>query len=158
MARGKKTMFELQGFDDFLEQLQEAGKNMEVEGRKCFETCAENLYDALYENGKKAGLSERLLEQIEEKFIENSNANIWSYEVGWKKQKPASDPLPDVYKVIFYNYGTPKRTTRKGWNRGKESPHPQGSHGFIKKAKLSAIRKNKKVQSDALKKIIGGLK
>ena len=154
-----KSMLQLQGFEEFLEQLQEAGAKMEVEGRKCFEKCAENLYDELYLKAQKAGLDNRLLEQIDEKFIENPNANIWRYEVGWKKQKPTTgNPLPDTYKVMFYNYGTPKRATKEGANRGQEDAHPVGSHGFIKKAKLAVRNKNKKLQQETLEKILGELK
>lgn len=167
-----KSMLQLQGFESFLERLQEAGAAMETEGRKCFEQCAENLYDELYTKAQKAGLDERLLEQIDEKFIENKNANVWRYEVGWKKQKPtAGNPLPDVYKVMFYNYGTPKRAVKEGgqrvqidgkWitlkdSRGEESAHPNGSHGFIKKAKLAVRNRNKKLQQETLEKILGEL-
>lgn len=152
-------MLQLQGFDKFLESLQDAGKKMEDDGRKCFEICAENLYDELYKKAEQAGLDKNLLEKISEKFIENESQNIWSYEVGWKKQKDSkTNPIPDTYKVLFYNYGTPKRETKAGYNRGKEPAHPKGSHGFIKKAKLAAVQRNKKVQKDTLEKIIGGLK
>ena len=153
-----KSTITLKGFDEFLEALDEAGAKMDVEGRKCFEQCAENLYDELYNKAQKAGLDNRLLEQIDEKFIESGNA--WYYEVGWKKQKPSkSNPLPDTYKVMFYNYGTPKeRFTKKGYSRGIEEAHPKGSHGFIKKAKLAVVQKNKKLQKETLEKIIGELK
>ena len=150
-----KSILQLQGFDDFIERLEKAGATMENEGRKCFEKCAENLYDELYLKAQKAGLDNRLLEQIDERFIEGGG--VWYYEVGWKKQKPsATNPLPDVYKVMFYNYGTPRRTTAEGKNRGEESAHPKGSHGFIKKAKLAVRNKNRKLQEETLKKIIGG--
>ena len=159
MRQFNKSTIKLSGFDEFLEALNEAGAKMEVEGRKCFERCAETIYDELYEKGKSAGLQEHLLEQIEEKFVELPNQNVWSYEVGWKKQKPSTNnPLPDTYKVMFYNYGTPKRKTKKGYNRGAEESHPIGSSGFIKKAKLAAVRKNKKIQQEALSKILEGLK
>lgn len=152
-----KSMLQLQGFEDFLERLEAAGAKMETEGRKCFEKCAENLYDELYSKAEKAGLDEHLLEQIEERFIESGN--IWFYEVGWKKKKPSkTNPLPDTYKVMFYNYGTPMRQTAKGHNRGAENSHPIGSHGFIKKAKLAVRNKNKKLQKDTLEKILKELK
>lgn len=154
-----KSILQLQGFESFLERLQEAGVAMETEGRKCFEKCAENLYDELRAKAEKAGLDNRLVEQIDEEFIENKNANIWRYEVGWKKQKPTTgNPLPDTYKVMFFNYGTPKRTTTSGANRGEETAHPVGSHGFIKKAKLAVRNRNKKLQEETLEKILGGLK
>lgn len=149
-----KSLLQLQGFEEFLERLEEAGASMETEGRKCFEKCAENLYDELYLKAQKAGLDNRLLEQLEEKFIEVENKNVWYYECGWKKQKPtATNPLPDTYKVMFYNYGTPKRTTKDGANRGEIK-----KHGFIKKAKLAARNRNKKLQEEAYHKIIKGLK
>lgn len=154
-----KSILQLQGFESFLERLQEAGVAMETEGRKCFEECSENLYDELYLKAQKAGLDNRLLEQMIHEEIENPNANIWRAEVGWKKQKPtAENPLPDTYKVMFYNYGTPKRATKSGANRGQEDAHPVGSHGFIKKAKLAARNKNKKLQEATLEKILGELK
>lgn len=152
-----KSILKLQGFDEFLDAIKTAGAKMDVEGRKCFEVCAENLYDSLYSKAEQAGLPDHLLGKIEEDFVELPNT--WSYEVGWKKQKPSkTNPLPDTYKVMFYNYGTPKRTTKIGYNRGAESPHPKGSHGFIKKAKLAVVQKNKKVQRDTLKKILEDLK
>lgn len=154
-----KSILQLQGFESFLERLQEAGAEMENEGRKCFEQCAENLYDELYSKAQKAGLDNRLLEQLDEEFIEVPSKNVWYYECGWKKVKPtATNPLPDTYKVMFYNYGTPTRSTKSGANRGKVDAHPVGSHGFIKKAKLAVRNRNKKLQEETLKKIIEGLK
>lgn len=154
-----KSVIQLTGFEQFLEALQEAGAKMENEGRKCFEKCAENVYDELYKKAEQAGLDDRLLEQIHEEYVENESANIWRYEVGWKKQKPStSNPLPDTYKVMFYNYGTPKRVTKAGYNRGKEEAHPKGSHGFIKKAKLAVANKNRKLQKETLTKILENLK
>ena len=148
----KRSMLKLTGFDNFLESIQEAGANLDNEGRKCFEKCAENLYDALYKYAESAGLDQRLLDEIEERFSEEYG--IWSYEVGWKKQRNTTkNPIPDTYKVIFYNYGTPKRTTKAGYNRGAEK-----GRGFIKKAKLSAVRTNKKLQKETLDKILGELK
>lgn len=169
--RNRSLSLELKGFDELIEKLQEAGKSVDVEGRKCFEKAAENVYDSLYEQSKKAGLPESLVEQIDERFIEIPNSNLWSYEVGWQKQKPSTaEPLPDTYKVLFYNYGTPSvRKAKEGgqrvmidgkWvtldtERGQESAHPAGSHGFIKKAKISAANKNRKLFKDFLKDILG---
>lgn len=154
--RNKSMTIELKGFDDVLEKLKEAGKDVDVEGRKCFEKCAENMYDELYARAKSAGLSMRLVEQIHEEVFERPN--LWRYSVGWKKVKP-SKPLPDVYKVMFYNYGTPsERFTKDGQSRGKESEHPKGSHGFIKKAKLAVANKNKKKFKDYLNSVLGDLK
>lgn len=146
-----KSMLQLKGFDEFLDALKVAGKSCDNEGRKCFEKCTENLYDELYTKAKKAGLPEHLLSEIHEDTFESPN--IWYYSVGWKKEKPNPYYLPDVYKVLFFNYGTPMRQTKEGYNRGKEKKKK-----FIKKAKLAAARKNKKVMNDTLNRILGELK
>jgi hypothetical protein len=148
-------MCTLKGFDEFLDKINETYASIDVEGRKCFEKCGENLRDELEAYATKAGLPERLVEQIEEEY--RQRGNHWSYECGWKKAKPKT-PLPDTYKVLFYNYGTPKRYTASGDFRGEITPHPKGSHGFIKKAKLAAANRNKKLQRETYEKIIGGLK
>lgn len=156
--RNRSMSLELKGFDELLEKLKEAGKNIDVDGRKVFENAAENMYDSLYEHSTKAGLSNRLIDKIDEEFIERTN--YWHYSVGWKKQKPSKgNPIPDTYKVMFYNYGTPaERITRTGASRGQIHPHPKGSHGFIKKAKLAVVQKNKKLYNDYLKSVLGDLK
>ena len=156
--RNKSSTVQLKGFDEFIEALQKAGKSIDVEGRKCFEKAGENVYDALYSQAQKAGLKQHLIDEIDETVIEEHG--LWKYEVGWKKQKPSTkNPLPDTYKVMFYNYGTPNgdRITKKGYNRGKETAHPKGSHGFIKKAKNAAANKNKKLYKETLQKILGDL-
>lgn len=153
--RNKSNVLKIEGFEELYERFEKAGKDAEVEARKLFEHSAENMYDELYAKGNAAGLPEHLLEQIEEDLHEGNG--IWRAEIGWKKSRP-NNPLPDTYKVMFYNYGTPNgdRVTKAGYNRGQEPPHPSG-HGFIKKAKLAAARKNKKLQQDTLKKVLGDL-
>lgn len=157
--RNKSTVLQIDGFEEVFKAIENAGKEAQVEGRKCFETCAETMYDELYKKASQAGLDNRLIEQIDERFIEDFG--VWFYEVGWKKQRPTKNgKLPDTYKVMFYNYGTPNgnRTTKAGYNRGQEPAHPEGSHGFIKKAKLAARNKIKKIQRSTLKEILKGLK
>ena len=157
--RNRSSSIQLKGFEEILEKLKEAGKKIDVDGKKVFKNAAENLRDSLYEHSTKAGLSNGLVEKIDEEFFENTN--YWYYSVGWKKQKPSKgNPIPDTYKVMFYNYGTPSgnRMTKKGYNRGEETHHPKGSNGFIKKTKLAALKKNKKLYSDYLKSVLGDLK
>lgn len=156
--RNNSSVLQLKGFAEIYEKFVEAGKDAEVEGRKLFEKCSENLYDELDAKARAAGLPEHLIEEMIHEETEDQSKNIWSATVGWKKPKP-KDPLPDTYKVMFFNYGTPSgnRVTKKGYNRGQEPPHPKGSHGFIKKAKLAAANKNKKLQAQTLKDILGDL-
>lgn len=149
MAKGK-SMLKLTGFSEFLEDLQEAGGRIEVEGKKCFEECSQNLYDELYSKAKKAKLSQDLLNKmISETDFKDG---VWSYSCGWKKfSSPNVTPLPDFYKVLFANYGTPERQTKAGKSTGSVT-----GKNFIKKAKRSAATKNKKVQQEMIERILGG--
>lgn len=156
--RNRNTILQIEGFDELIKAVEKAERNVELETAHCFERCADILYDELYGKAAAAGLDSRLLGQIDDEMLEDYG--IYRYRVGWKKQKPNySGPLPDTYKVMFYNYGTPNgiRKTRAGYSRGQEPAHPIGSHGFIKKAKLAARRKVKKIQKDALKNILEDL-
>ena len=79
--------------------------------------------------------------------IKNDHGKITA-ECGWKKG--SYDPKsPSVgYKVVFMNYGTPRRS-----KHGQVKPS-----GFIQKAKNKAKPKIKKTQENALKEILKGLK
>jgi hypothetical protein len=150
-----KNELSLTGFEELAEALNKAGKNVDVEGRKCFEKCAENVYDALEAKAREAGLAENLIEKIDEIITEKHG--LWAYYVGWKKTRYNPRNLSPWAKVAFFNYGTPMRKTKSGQNRGQETAHPEGTHGFIKKAKLAARQKNKKLQKDTLTRIAKGI-
>lgn len=172
--RNKKMSLELKGFDEFIEKLHEAGKDTERVLDYTFNKAALTMKAELQKKATEAGLSPRLVRQITERSEKDADAGHFYYQVGWAKQKASKGtPLPDTYKVMFYNYGTPSiRRTKEGgqriqidgkWvtlgtNRGKENAHPNGSHGFIKKAKIAAANKNRKFFREALKDILGDLK
>lgn len=142
----------LKGFDEYIQALTDAGKSIDKEGKQCFVQCAKEVNTALKSYATKAGLPAKLKNGIKSETILNDGAGIWHYETGWKKGKPNYKKLSDAYKVLFYNYGTPKRTTKKGQNRGKEK-----ATYFISNAKRSAMRKCKKIQKDFLADITKGL-
>ena len=98
--RNRSMTFELKGFDELYQQIEKAGKNAEVEGKKCFYDCANAIHSELHAKAQQAGLAQRLLEKMNSKTIEGHG--VWRYEVGWKKQKSSkTNPLPDTYKVMF---------------------------------------------------------
>jgi hypothetical protein len=148
---GKGTI-ELKGFDEFIQNLQDAGGKIDREGKACFEKCAKETEAQLIAKAKSAGLDPKLLRELKSETIQNNSAGVWYFETGWKKGKPDANKISDAYKVLFYNYGTPKRTTKKGQNRGKEK-----TTNFIANAKRAAARKCKKVQKDFLQDITKGL-
>lgn len=151
---------ELKGFEELYDKLREASKDALKETNKCAEHCADATYDALYSSAQAAGLDNDLLEQLDEKLYGGNGRPYVEIDIGWKKVKPTKqNPIPDFYKVLFYNYGTPsERFTKAGASRGIEPAHPLGSHGFIKKGKIRAKSKCKKIQKETLDRILKGLK
>ena len=75
-------------------------------------------------------------------------ANRIVARVGYEKGSYDPKNLSDGFKIIFLNYGTPKRT-----KHGKIT-----ARGFIARAKKKAATKIKKQQEDTLNDILGGLK
>ena len=143
--RNRGLTLQLEGFDELVKALQKADKSIDFEVEKCFSQCCKVITDTLKEKAQQAELDADLINKITRD--KRHNGNRFYFEVGWKKVAPTkSNPIPDVYKVMFYNYGTPQRTTKAGANRGEEK-----KHGFIKKAKLASKNKVKKLQKDFLK-------
>lgn len=77
--------------------------------------------------------------------------NIFMFAYGFDRNKN----LDDFLKACYLNYGTPRRTTQQGANRGKIQPR-----GFISNAKRSAAQKLKAKQKAMLKELMqrGGQK
>lgn len=148
--RNRSGMVQLTGFEELYEAMRKAEKDADAEGKKLFNECAKTVKTELKEKASSAKLAPRLINEIQEEKKISKSLGIWRYEVGWKKAKANTDRLPDTYKVLFFNYGVPTRTTKAGYNRGEIK-----KRNFIKKAKLSAARKNKKLQENYLKKVLG---
>ena len=77
--------------------------------------------------------------------------NIFMYSYGFDRNKNPDDFL----KACYLNYGTPRRTTMKGANRGAVQPR-----GFISNAKRSAAQKMNARKKTMLKELMrrGGQK
>lgn len=73
------------------------------------------------------------------------DGNRYSAAVGYKKGSYDPSAPSDGYKVVFLNYGTPRRT-----KHGKVA-----ARGFIQKAKKNASKQIKKAQKETLEKILG---
>ena len=67
--------------------------------------------------------------------------------IGWTKNEEFNpDHVTNVYKAIFANYGTPKRFTKAGAERGSID-----STGFLKQAKENVKDTIHKLQKDIIK-------
>jgi hypothetical protein len=165
MRQFNKSGIKLKGFDEFIEKLAEAGAKAETEGKKCFDGCVDNFHTELKQKATAANVPAYLVNEIE---VENRSEHGSFYaEIGWNKPDwSGKGEIPDAYKVLFWNYGTPRRATKTGGQRvnisgqwrtvGTDRGKIEAKH-FIGNAKRAAANRNRKLQRETLDKILKGL-
>lgn len=138
-----KAILQLNGFEDLLEQIQKAGGSIDRAADSCLRQSAQIMQNELKAQMQAAGVDSNLISAMPPPQIK-VKGNRYRAEVGYKKG--AFDPRnpSDGYKVVFLNYGTPRRTMR-----GKVE-----ARGFIDKAKKKARPQIKKAQQETLEKIL----
>lgn len=138
MASKNNIKLNIEGFDELLKKIEDAGGSIKETVDECMRTSAQIQQDELKEKMKKKQVSSGLIERMpapEIKWI----GNACIARVGYKKGNYDPHNLSDGYKAVFINYGTPRISPRK----------------FIDAAQKSAKRKIKKEQAETLQKIIG---
>ena len=140
-----KTILQLKGFDDLLEQIQKAGGSVDRAAESCLRQSAQIMQTELKAQMQAAGVESDLINAMPPPEI-TIEGNRYSAAVGYNKG--AYDPRDpsDGYKVVFLNYGTPRRTMH-----GKVA-----ARGFIQAAKKKARPQIKKAQRAPLEKILRG--
>lgn len=145
----------LKGFEKMLEDLQAAGGNVERVAAAAIRDSAQVVETTLRDEAKASGVPDSITSEIKTKT--SGSFNQYSAEVGW--QLDTYDPRnPSAgYKAIFLNYGTVRRTTRSGKNRGA-IPKRATTQQFIYTAKKKARPKVRKLQKEAIQRALEGLK
>ena len=139
-----KAILQLKGFDDLLEQIQKAGGSVDRAAESCLRQSAQIMHAELQSQMNAAGVDSGLIGSMSKPQIK-VEGNVYEAEVGYKKGAyDPSDPSAG-YKVVFLNYGTPRRS-----KHGKVA-----ARGFIAAAKKNARPRIKKVQKETLEKILG---
>lgn len=139
-----KSVLQLKGFDDLLEQIQKAGGSIDRAADSCLRQSAQIMQAELKAQMQAAGVDSNLINAMPSPQI-TVDGNQYSAAVGYKKGSFDPRNPSDGYKVVFLNYGTPRRT-----KHGKVA-----ARGFILKAKKKASKPIKKAQREALEKILG---
>lgn len=139
-----KAILQLKGFDDLLEQIQKAGGSIDRAADSCLRQSAQIMQSELKGQMQAAGVDSGLINAMPPPQI-TVDGNRFKAEVGYNKGNYDPRNPSDGYKVVFLNYGTPRRT-----KHGKVA-----ARGFIKKAKNTARPKIKKAQRATLEKILG---
>ena len=139
-----KAILQLKGFDDLLEQIQKAGGSIDRAADSCLRQSAQIMQSELKSQMQAAGVDGDLINSMPPPQITVEN-NRYSAAVGYEKGDFDPSNPSDGYKVVFLNYGTPRRT-----KHGKVA-----ARGFIQKAKKKARPQIKKAQRETLEKILG---
>lgn len=137
----------IEGFEDLLKEIESAGGNINKACDSAIRQSAQAMQNELQAQMSASGVPSNLINEMPSPVIEN-NGNRFAAKVGFSKGVYDPKNPSAAFKVIFLNYGTPKRT-----KHGKVK-----SRGFIQKAKRRAKPQIKKEQELAFKKILERLK
>lgn len=142
-----KAILQLKGFEDLLEQIQKAGGSIDQAADSCLRQSAQIMQAEMKAQMQAADVDSDLINSMPQPQI-TVKENRYSAAVGYQKGDYDPNNLTDGYKVVFLNYGTPRRT-----KHGKVA-----ARGFIEKAKKKARPQIKRAQQETLEKILGRLR
>ena len=135
----------LKGFDKMLENIKEAGGDVDNAAKRAIKASANLTKNELISEARAKGVPTDITDEATW-IIDNQAPDRYTARVGWDLSGGYNPKEPSAgYKAIFLNYGTPRRTTRKGYNRGEVK-----GRQFIRSAKKKARPKVK----EALQKIM----
>ena len=139
--------FEIKGFQKILDNIDKAEKDAERVAKASIEKCADIYQSELMTAAQSANVPRDLTSEIEKEV--NGKNGVYTARIGWKlgtydPKKPSAG-----YKAMFLNYGTVRRQTREGQDRGEIV----GSQ-FIAKSKKRAKSKIKKQEQEIIEKVM----
>lgn len=137
----------IEGFEELLHEIEKAGGNINTACETAMRQSAEVMQAELKSQMGASGVPSDLINEMPAPTLK-SEGDYYSAKVGYKKGVYEPDDLSTGYKVVFMNYGTPRRASHGKMRR----------LGFIQKAKSKAKPQIKKQQEQAFKKILEGLK
>ena len=150
-------------FDRLLEKIKDAGGDIDSAAKRVADQCAQTMHDELASECSASGVPSSVSDAITHDVTATAGGNVYEVRAGWKMG--AYDPKnPSAgYKAVFLNYGTARRMTKKdrvhhafggefvtlGKDRGAIA-----ARGFIARAKKGAGKKLKRIQKEALQKML----
>ena len=142
----------LEGFDDLLKKIEKAGGDIDRVTKYALRKSADVMQKELEEqmtltDDSRFGTTVTLIKRLPPPQLEIDYGKYTAH-VGYKETAYNPDNPSDYHKAIFLNYGTPYRT-KHGVIKAR---------GFVNKAKRRAKPKIKKLQKEALEKILARLK
>jgi hypothetical protein len=137
----------LDGFEEMLERIEKAGGKADKAARQVVKKSAEIVEAELKAECTRQNIPDSIINGISTEIA--NGATYAEAQVGWKlgsydPRKPAIG-----YLAVFLNYGSEKRTTKRGSNRGRLI-----GKKFIATAKKKADKKVKALQKQMLEEIM----
>lgn len=163
---GKGGVLVTVGFDSLLEKIKEAQGDVEAAVWEAARKGAKEMYDELKAEAEASGVPSELTSwpTLSMQSERDSSGNRFGCKVGWKVGEYDPNNPSAAHKVIFMNYGTPRRFVKSKayqhiklgdkWVTATADRGRVNGSGFIGRAKKKARPKIKKAQEDALKKIL----
>lgn len=130
----------LTGFEDILENIKNAGADIDKVAKDVVEQSAETIDSDYRATMRSKGVSERLVNDMPAPRI-NQHGNTTIGEVGYSKGAYDPNNPSDGYLALFINYGTPRIAPRN----------------FIAEMKKASYPKVKKQQQEALNQVLRDL-
>lgn len=154
------------GFDSLLEKIKDAQGDVEAAAWDAARKGAKEMYDELKSEAEASGVPPELTAwpTLSMQAERDESGNRFGCKVGWKVgDYDPNNPSP-AHKVIFLNYGTPRRYVKSKayqhirlggeWVTVSDDRGRIDARGFIGRAKKKARPKVKKAQEAALRKIL----
>ena len=142
-----KAVLQLHGFEELYEKIEKAGGSIDSAADSCLRQSAQIMQKELQAQMQAAGVEGNLIGAMSPPEI-TVKGNNYRAEVGYKKGTYDPRNPSAGYKVVFLNYGTPRRT-----KHGKVA-----ARGFIQAAKKKARPQIKREQQQTLEQILGKVK
>ena len=146
MGKNSGSILNLKGFDKLLEQIQEAGGNIDKATEQAINKSVDVVSQDLHNACDSAGVPSSVSSEIKSDRAE-WDGNKCSARVGWKLGTYDPKNLSQGFKAIFLNYGTPRRK-----KHGKIT-----ARNFIATTKKTSKPKLRKIQKQTLDEILKGL-
>lgn len=138
-------------FDSLLNKIKKAGGDIEKATWDAARKGGRVYYQTLVEECKKSGVPDHLIDKIRFNCLRDASGSRFAVVVGWYMDNYDPADPSEGYKVVFLNYGTPRRESSKG-NRGYIN-----GRGFIGRSKKKSRKLIKQAQEEFLKSVLGDL-
>lgn len=144
----------LSGFEKMIANLDLASRDIDRAANSAIKESAKVVETELKSEAASKGVPSDIIQEI--KTSTKHESDNYSAKVGWELESYDPRNPSAGYKAIFLNFGTVRRQTKAGKNRG-EIPKRTQEQQFIYSAKKKARTKVRKVQKGVLEQIMRDL-